>query len=391
MAVARCSLQAVKRLLRIEAPAHDERRAEAHADDRLHEPERVEHRHTQLGDLPGAERHLAQQAADQRKRARLSARRALGRAGGAAGQDGDLRPLIGLGRADRVAALDQRFERVVAGLVRPGAEAAARRIFDPLQRVGVLVVVDEQVRPLAGRDLADLGTGEGGVEEHDARAALGGGEHRLEEAAVVAREDRHALARLQAVLAPRVGQGVGALVELLIGQLATLVEHHRSVAVAQRAGHGRAAKQAVALESAQQLGQAVRRLGPDQPAPDAESREIRLVAGTLGELGGAFDQTLGVERGADDGLGIQVDDGTLLLIRVPREGSSALGRRASVSTERRCNHYAYREKPQSMRARRNCDERPDRDGQGVGRRRGYSLPVICSGSRRFPAHVVCAT
>jgi hypothetical protein len=81
------------------------------------------------------------------------------------------------------------------------------------------------------------------------------------------------------------------------------------------------------------MGHALGRLGTDQPAPHAQGREIRLVTGTLGELGGAFDQTLGVERGANDGLGIQVDDGTLLLIRVPREGSSALERRASIGTE----------------------------------------------------------
>jgi hypothetical protein len=46
---------------------------------------------------------------------------------------------------------------------------------------------------------------------------------------------------------------------------------------------------------------------------DAQGGEICLVAGALGELGGASDETLGVEDGADDGLRVQVDDGTLLL------------------------------------------------------------------------------
>ena len=85
----------------------------------------------------------------------------------------------------------------------------------PLERVGVLVVVDEQVGPLALGDLADLRSGERGVQQHDPRAALGGGEHRLEEPAMVARQDRHTLAGLQTVLAPGVGEGVGALVESL--------------------------------------------------------------------------------------------------------------------------------------------------------------------------------
>jgi hypothetical protein len=57
----------------------------------------------------------------------------------------------------------------------------------------------------------------------------------------------------------------------------------------------------------------MRRLGADETAADAQRCEIRLVAGALGELGGAPDQTLGVECEVDDGLGVQVDDGTLLL------------------------------------------------------------------------------
>ena len=119
-------LEAVERLLGVEPPAHHERRAEADADHRLREPERVEHRHAQLGHLARAERHLAQEAADQRERPRLGARGALGRAGGAAGQDRDLGPLAGLRRAARVAAVDQRVERVVAGLIGPGPEPASR-------------------------------------------------------------------------------------------------------------------------------------------------------------------------------------------------------------------------------------------------------------------------
>ena len=264
---------------------------------------------------PRPERHLAEQPADQRQRARLRARRALRRAGRAAGQDRDPRPLGGLRRGAPVGAVDQRVERVVAGLVRPGAEPSARRIVDPRERLRVLVVVDEQIGSLALRHLADLGPGERGVEQHDPSAALGGGEHRLEEAAMVTREDRHALAGLEPVLAPGVGERVRALVELLVAELAALVDHHGTVAVAQRAGHERATEQAVALESDQQLGEALRRLGAEQPAAHAQRGEVRLVAGALGELGGAADQTLRVERGIDDGLGVQVDDGTLLLLR----------------------------------------------------------------------------
>jgi hypothetical protein len=57
----------------------------------------------------------------------------------------------------------------------------------------------------------------------------------------------------------------------------------------------------------------VRRLRPDQPAADTQGREIRLVAGATGELGGALDQALWVECGGDDGLGVQANDRTLLV------------------------------------------------------------------------------
>ncbi|HTT30235.1 MAG TPA: hypothetical protein VMG37_17590 [Solirubrobacteraceae bacterium] len=81
-----------------------------------------------------------------------------------------------------------------------------------------------------------------------------------------------------------------------------------------RAGHDRATEQPVALESEQQLRNAVGRLRSDQPAADAERGEVSLVAGALGELCRAADQALRIERSIDDGLGIQVDDGTLLLL-----------------------------------------------------------------------------
>jgi hypothetical protein len=84
------------------------------------------------------------------------------------------------------------------------------------------------------------------------------------------------------------------------------------------------------LEPEQQLRDMVRRFGSDQPAADAQRGEIRLIAGALGELCRAFDQTLRVEGGADDGPGVQVDYRTLLLRDVSgREGSPPLWRHAT--------------------------------------------------------------
>jgi predicted protein tyrosine phosphatase len=84
--------------------------------------------------------------------------------------------------------------------------------------------------------------------------------------------------------------------------------------VAEPSRYDRATEQAVALESEQDAADLLRRLRAQEPAANAQRREVRLVAGALGQLGGAVDQALGVERGIDDGLGVQVDDGTLLLL-----------------------------------------------------------------------------
>ncbi len=231
----------------------------------------------------------------------------------------------GLGGGGRIAGVDQRVERVVPGLVRPGAVAPPLRIVDALERLRVLLVVDEQIGPLARRHLPDLGPGKRGVEQDDARATLGRGEHRLEEAAVIAREDRDPLPGLEPSLAPGVRERIRALVELLVGQLAALVDHHGAVAVTERAGHDRTADQAIALESAHQGGEALRRLGTEQPAADGDRGEVRLVAGAPRELGRAPDQPLGVTRGVDDRLWVQIDDGTLLLRQAPFDFSWNFG------------------------------------------------------------------
>ena len=85
--------------------------------------------------------------------------------------------------------------------------------------------------------------------------------------------------------------------------------------------------------------------------------EVRLVAGALGELGGTVDQALGVARGVDYGLGVQVDDGTLLLVRLIhrfmefcllREGSPRWG--VGVNRHRKeLQRHAYRKETQNIR------------------------------------------
>ena len=98
------------------------------------------------------------------------------------------------------------------------------------------------------------------------------------------------------MLAPGVGQRVGALVELLVGDVAALVADGHPVAVADRADGDRAGQHPVALEGQQHLGHAVGQLGTHHPAADADRREVGLVAEALGELEPAAHQRSRVEQ-----------------------------------------------------------------------------------------------
>jgi hypothetical protein len=112
----------------------------------------------------------------------------------------------------------------------------------------------------------------------------------------------------------------------------------------------------------------VRRLRADQTAADAQRGEVRLVAGALGELGDALDQPFGIERGADDGLGVEVNDGTLLLTflgKVPPRSGVVLGELPKL--------YAYREKPLNIRASRIGASR-----MLVPSKRASSLPTVAA-------------
>ena len=153
---------------------------------------------------PVPERHPTEQSADGGQRAALggAAGGALGRPGRAAGEHREPRLDARREAAIRVGApLGQRLERVRAGALGPGPPAAVRRV-DAGQELGVLVVVDQQVRALALRDVAQLRAGEVGVEQDDPGAALRGREERLEEVAVVAAQDRDAVAGREAAVQP---------------------------------------------------------------------------------------------------------------------------------------------------------------------------------------------
>jgi hypothetical protein len=159
----------------------------------------------------------------------------------------------------------------------PGLEAAVRRL-DLAEHLLVLLVVDEQVGPLPPRDLADLGAGERRVQQHDPGAALGGSEHRVEEATMVADQDCDSVPGLEPAVAPRVRDRVGAFVQLLVGELTELVDQHDAIPMADRSHRDRPAQQPEAFECEQRLRHAMRQLGSDHAASDTDGGEVGLVA-----------------------------------------------------------------------------------------------------------------
>jgi hypothetical protein len=225
---------------------------------------------------PRAQRDLLDQPGDRVQRLGLLAVGALRRAGRAAREDHD--PPLRRRHDDvvRVAALDQRLEQLGArgrrGAVRPGDEAPA-----PRGRAGdevlELLVVDDRLGLLALADLGQLRPGEGGVEKHRVRAERGQRDHRLDEAAVVAAQQRDVVAFDDPRVAPRVRERVRAPVHVGERQRAGLVDDRDVVRVADRrrrvAGGRRRTPVPDRLERADELVGAGR---PEHPATDQRAR-----------------------------------------------------------------------------------------------------------------------
>ena len=95
-------------------------------------------------------------------------------------------------------------------------------------QLGELLVVDDGLGLLALADVGDLRAREHRVEVQRVGAELRARHGRVDEAAMVAAEDRDAVALADAEVAPRVGQRVGAGVDLLEGQRPQLVDDRRA-------------------------------------------------------------------------------------------------------------------------------------------------------------------
>ena len=215
-----------ERLLGVEAVAQDQRRGQAQAEEEVREAPGVEHRRGDHRGLAGVQRDLGEQRRGGTQDLRLLARGALGRARGAGGEDDRAAGLVGRDHAGGIAALDhvlqeRTVERAVG--VAPGdeARAALRGVGDQARE---LLVVDQRDRLLARDHVGDLRSGERGVQVQRVGAELGAGDRRLDEVAVVAAQDRHAVALVDARVREGVGEAVGAPVELREGQRAELVD-----------------------------------------------------------------------------------------------------------------------------------------------------------------------
>ena len=111
-----------------------------------------------------------------------------------------------------------------AAAVGPGDEAQRARARRRSTTLGELLVVDDRARLLALADRRDLRPRERRVEKQRARAELRARDGRLDEAAVVAAQDRDAVARDEAGVAPGARERVRAPVHVGERQRAALVD-----------------------------------------------------------------------------------------------------------------------------------------------------------------------
>jgi hypothetical protein len=209
--------------------------------------------------LARAKRDLREQGRGRIHCVRLLALGALRRAGRTRGEDHDAALLLRRDQVGGVTALDERLDgRVLhlAGVVLPGDEALAP-LTGVLQQPVELLVEDQRLRLLALHHVGELGAGEGRVEQQGVRAELRERHHRLDEVAVVAHHQAHVVALVDALVGERVRERVRALVHLLEGDVAELVDDRVLVGIEQRgalvAGGGRRAPAPQRRERARQL------------------------------------------------------------------------------------------------------------------------------------------
>ena len=218
--------------------------------------------------LAGAERDLVQQRADLDQRLGLGARGALRRPGRAAGEDDHLECSSGLGGGGSAPAGGEALELVLVddrrALERP---RAARRYSS------------SQIRTLVPSRSATsriCGPAKSVLSRISARAELGRAEHRVEEAAVVARQEATPSPAPMPRARSALRDGVGARGRARPGERAAARRSARAVAVAGGGGGEQAAQRAVARDRPPDLGGAVRQVGREHARADQHAGGARL-------------------------------------------------------------------------------------------------------------------
>ena len=204
--------------------------------DEVEEAPGVEERRRDHHRLAAAVGDLVDQRGDREQAVGAGALGALRRPGRARGEDDEARFVGRRLQVGVVVGGDQRSS--VGASDSPSVQATTRSTLSstPSSRLGELLVVDEHLGALAARHLGQLRAGEHRVQVERAGAELGGGEGRLDEAAVVAAHDPDPVAVADPHPLEGVGEGVGAAVQLLEGERAALVDDRGLVRVVDRGG-----------------------------------------------------------------------------------------------------------------------------------------------------------
>ena len=212
-------------LLGIELRPQHHRRGCRQAEHEMQEAPGMEERrgdHRRLPVAPGNLREQGRQGAEALRLAALCPLRGAGRAG----REDDVAAVLG-GRVEVIAvrARDQLLQRDLVGplLLLPGNEAP-QRAGAAGQQICELLVVDQGCRFLPLEHVGQLRAGEGGVQVERDGAELGAGHRRLDEVAVVAAHDRHAVPHLDALVPQGARQRIRAPVCPLPGERAGLVD-----------------------------------------------------------------------------------------------------------------------------------------------------------------------
>ena len=172
---------------------------------------------------------------------------------------------VAFGRRLAAAARDEVGQRLVGtarrlvlvGVGGQRAQLALRRL-GLRDGGGVLVVVDDDLGALALGDLLDLRPGELAVEQDDAGADAGRAVESDQEPPVVARQDRHPVAALDAHRQQAVGDGMGGIVEFFERDLAVVVDDGRAVGGAAGVQRGNHAELAPAPDIGEEGGDVLR-------------------------------------------------------------------------------------------------------------------------------------